>query len=125
MAEQLHNHDERQEGRAYEVEQIIDLNELITETIYVGREGGVPLQDGALDLLANLVVAMARRDPELGQLLVDKLTERTIEREAAGARDEADRHKILAQTVYQEALLPLTDTPGTGPSASPGPPPSA
>jgi hypothetical protein len=124
MTERLHNPEQPREGREYEVQQLVDLNELIQEMYDVGR-GNRPgrVSDVAMDVLTDLAHAMTRRDPELGRLLVDKLIERAVERQGV-APSETYRHDELAQSIYREVLLPQKEAQAAPPPEAPGQPPA-
>lgn len=94
--------DEVENGREYEAGKLVWLNELIQE-MYDVAMGPNPrtVPDVALDVLQDLACAMVRRDPELGQLLVERLYERAEvrDREAMPGSGEPWQHEELARAV--------------------------
>src|ERR1700756_1424508 len=97
MSEHLSSPEEREEGREYEAEQLLRINECAQEMVDVAwREGGIPSFTGGpiFDHIYYLGKAIARRDPEFGRILVQKLTARAASNDVRPT--EADTHEHLA-----------------------------
>jgi hypothetical protein len=119
MSELPPNREEQpEEGREYEVKQLVDLNEIAQELFDFADRAGAEPPDVIFDVIVNLSRAMARRDPELGRLLVDKLTERAAERGPI-APSEAERHDDLNHLVYSYVVLPQQEAQAANPEQPP------
>ena len=85
------------------------LNELLRE-MYEVAMGDNPktVSDVSLDALSNLCVALVRRDPQMGELLVRKLEARAESR-AGIAPAERDQHLDLSERMRKELEIPPVD----------------
>jgi hypothetical protein len=108
----------------YDVDKLIELNELIQEYIDTAYAHSTPWSDGALDALSELSLSMTHRNPALGELLVTRLHERAQERMDL-APSEADQHQTLAAAVSRELHNPRDEgsvgQPGVHDSTGPLP----
>jgi len=110
MSEAQTNSPEVREGKEYEAQLLVYLNELVTEMYVVAHENGPSgVSDGSIDLIGDYCEALARRDPEMGSLLETKLEQRAPLREEV-APAEAESHYGLASRI-RGALQPPTPAP--------------
>jgi hypothetical protein len=107
MTEHAPNPEQSEQGPEYEVEKLVELNEMAQELydVATGVHGrSAAPSDATLDAIQELALAMVRRQGvDFGKLLVRKLYERAdIRREEAPHTNEAWQHGVLGEAVDHE-----------------------